>query len=246
MYKVSIIMPYYRKKKFFSKSIKSILDQSYQNFEIIIIYDDENLDELNYLKIFKKKYKNIKILINRFNVGAGISRNRGIKIASGKYIAFCDCDDLWKKKKLENQIKFMEKNKLEFSFTSYDIIDEKGKFLKKRKIIKELNFKKLLRHCYIGLSTVILNKKLITKSCRFPNLKTKEDFTLWLKLAKKRVRMEGLNQSFSIWRKSNNSLSSSNYQKIKDGYFVYRNQLKYGVIKSFYYLLVLSINSILK
>ena len=140
----------------------------------------------------------------------------------------------------------MEKNKLEFSFTSYDIIDEKGKFLKKRKIIKELNFKKLLRHCYIGLSTVILNKKLITKSCRFPNLKTKEDFTLWLKLAKKRVRMEGLNQSFSIWRKSNNSLSSSNYQKIKDGYFVYRNQLKYGVIKSFYYLLVLSINSILK
>ena len=99
MYKVSIIMPYYRKKKFFSKSIKSILDQSYQNFEIIIIYDDENLDELNYLKIFKKKYKNIKILINRFNVGAGISRNRGIKIASGKYIAFCDCDDLWKKKK---------------------------------------------------------------------------------------------------------------------------------------------------
>ena len=246
MYKVSIIMPYYRKKKFFSKSIKSILDQSYKNFEIIIIYDDINLDELNYLKIFKKKYKNIKILINRFNLGAGISRNRFIKIASGKYIAFCDCDDLWKKKKLENQIKFMEKNKLEFSFTSYDIIDEKGKFLKKRKIIKKLNFKKLLRHCYIGLSTVILSKKLITKSCRFPNLKTKEDFTLWLKLAKKRVRMEGLNQSLSIWRKSNNSLSSSNYQKIKDGYFVYRNELKYGVIKSFCYLLVLSINSILK
>tara|TARA_Y100000590_G_scaffold444498_1_gene575323 strand:+ start:384 stop:1103 length:720 start_codon:yes stop_codon:yes gene_type:complete len=239
-------MPYYRKKKFFSKSIKSILDQSYKKFEIIIIYDDTNLDELNYLKIFKKKYKNIKILINRFNLGAGISRNRGIKIASGKYIAFCDCDDLWKKKKLENQIKFMEKNNLQFSFTSYDIIDEKGKFLKKRKIIKNLSFKKLLRHCYIGLSTVILSKKLITKSCSFPNLKTKEDFTLWLKLAKKKVRMEGLNQSLSIWRKSNNSLSSSNYQKIKDGYFVYRNELKYGVIKSFYYLLVLSVNSILK
>ncbi len=246
MHKVSIIMPYYRKKKFFSKSIKSILNQSYKNFEIIIIYDDLNLDELNYLKIFEKKYKNIRILINSFNLGAGASRNRGIKIASGKYIAFCDCDDLWKKKKLENQIKFMQKNKLEFSFTSYDIIDEKGKFLKKRNIVKRLNFKKLLKHCYIGLSTVILSKKLITKSCCFPNLKTKEDFTLWLKLAKKRVIMEGLNQSLCAWRKSNNSLSSSNYQKIKDGYFVYRYEMKYGIIKSFYYLLVLSINSILK
>ena len=100
MHKVSIIMPYYRKKKFFSKSIKSILNQSYKNFEIIIIYDDLNLDELNYLKIFEKKYKNIRILINSFNLGAGASRNRGIKIASGKYIAFCDCDDLWKKKKI--------------------------------------------------------------------------------------------------------------------------------------------------
>ena len=104
---VTIIIPFYQKRKFFLKTINSILNQSYQKFEIIIIYDDENKRDLNFLRSFKSK--KIKIIINKKNLGVGKSRNRGIKITKTKYIAFCDADDVWHKQKLKKQILYMER-----------------------------------------------------------------------------------------------------------------------------------------
>ena len=97
---VSIIIPYYRKKKYILKTINSILNQSYNYFEVIIIYDDENLSDLSYLEETFKSYKKIKILKNSQTIGAGFSRNRGIENAKGEFIAFIDADDIWKKFKL--------------------------------------------------------------------------------------------------------------------------------------------------
>ena len=109
--------------------------------------------------------------------------------ASGKYVAFLDADDLWKKNKLKKQIFFMEKKSISFSFTSYEVIDENN--LKINKVIKakNLNYEKLLKSCDIGLSTVIAQKKLMTKF-KFPNLLTKEDFVVWLSIAKKNIEMK--------------------------------------------------------
>ena len=95
---ISIIIPYYKKKNFISKTIKSILNQSYKNFEIIIIYDDTDMSELHYLKKIIKVNKRFKIIINKQNLGVSKSRNKGIKKSKGKYIAFIDGDDIWKKK----------------------------------------------------------------------------------------------------------------------------------------------------
>ena len=106
---VSIIIPYYKKKEYILKTINSILNQSYNNYEIIIIYDDENLSDLDYLEKLFKSEKKKKIIKNITTIGAGFSRNKGIENANGEFIAFIDADDTWKKYKLENQINFMKK-----------------------------------------------------------------------------------------------------------------------------------------
>ena len=122
---VSIIIPYFKKKEFVKNSIFSVLNQTYPNLEIIIIYDDTDKSDLTFLKKEFYIYKKIKFLINSKNIGAGISRNKGIRLAKGKYICFLYADDYWNKNKIEKQLKFMKKKKLKISHTSYKIVNEK-------------------------------------------------------------------------------------------------------------------------
>ncbi len=238
-------MPYYKKEPYIEDTIKSILNQSHTNFEILLINDD--IENKNFIRIISNLDSRIRLIHNDKNLGAGPSRNKAIKLSKGEYIAFCDCDDLWKQNKLELQLNFMEQFKLNFSFTSYDIIDENSVFLKTRKAPDYLNFKKLRNSCDIGLSTVITKKNIFENNkYQFANLKTKEDYVLWIRLALDGVKMRGFGQSLASWRKNKNSLSSSIIQKLIDGYKVYRIYLGYGVIKSLFCLTVLSINFILK
>ena len=120
---VSIIMTYYQKSEYIHETIRSILKQSLKDFEIIIIDDEVSENSQKVLSEIKKLDTRIKIFKNKENLGAGQSRNNAINLCKGKYIAFCDCDDLWDNSKLEKQIKFMQTSNLEFSFTSYRIID---------------------------------------------------------------------------------------------------------------------------
>ncbi len=245
MISVSIIIPYYKKKDFIKKTINSIKSQTYKNLEIIIVYDDEDHADLKYIKDIQKSDKRIKLIINKKTLGAGRSRNIGISKSSSKYIAFLDADDLWKKNKIELQLNHMIKNNLEICHTSYEILkdDNKKKIMKAKTFT---NYKQLLLSCDIGLSTVMLKKRLITKSCRFPSLKTKEDFVLWLLILKKNITFGSLDNNLTSWRKLNNSLSSSSFQKLKDGFTLYNSFMKYNFVKSFWYLMILSINSLKK
>ena len=242
---ISIIIPYYKKKLFFSKAIKSVLRQSYKNFEIILIYDDISRSELKFVNKILKKIKKKKIIINKENLGAGISRNKGIKAAKGNFIAFLDADDIWHKDKLREQVNFMNVNKINFSYTDYSIVNENEKIIKKIKVPRIVKYRNLLCSCYIGLSSVIINSKLL-KLDTFPNLKTKEDYVLWLKLSKKNVKMLGVNKNLTYWRKTNESLSSSSMQKLKDAYIVYNKYMKFNMLNSLILTFILSINFIKK
>ncbi len=244
---VSIILPYYKKKDFILLTIQSILKQTYKNFEIIIVNDDQSNESKDILENIKKKDTRISIINNENNFGAGLSRNEAIKIAKGKYLAFCDADDLWEMNKLENQLNFMKKKNINFSFTSYNIINDLGNIIGNRKAYEEITFKQLLRSCDIGLSTVIVEKKTINDlNINFPNIKTKEDYVVWLYLSRNGVRMMGLQENLTSWRKLSDSLSSSIFQKILDGYKVYRVYLKLNIVKSLFYLFLLSINFLIK
>jgi len=242
---VSIIIPYYKKELYLEQSIRSILNQTYQNFEIILINDDP--ENKIFISKFSKLDHRIKLVHNENNLGAGLSRNKGLEIANGEYIAFCDSDDLWKNNKIEFQIELMKRLNFTFSFTGYDIIDENNNFIKSRKAPSYVDFQKLRSSCDIGLSTVMIRKDIFKNvEYRFANLRTKEDYVLWLKLAKDKITMKSIQENLTSWRKSKNSLSSSVIQKIVDGYKVYRIYLKYSRLRSLYHLVILSINFILK
>ena len=242
---ISVIIPYYKKKEYIISSINSVLNQTYKNLEIIIIYDDLNKEDLNLLKKIKKKDKRIKIYINKKNLGAGRSRNKGIKLSKGIFVAFLDSDDLWKKNKLKKQIFFMKKNGINASHTSYTIINSNNKIIGSRNA-KDMSYKQLLKSCDIGLSTVVLKKEIITSKIKFANIKTKEDYVLWLKITFNNNKIFALKDNLTKWRKLEDSLSSSSLQKIYDGYLVYRKYMNFNLLKSFGFLMLLSFNYFLK
>ena len=243
---ISVIIPYYKKKNSILKTVNSVLNQIYQNFEIIIIYDDENNNDLNFINEIKNKDNRIFIIKNKKQMGAGNSRNIGINNSKGEFIAFLDADDTWKNDKLDKQIKFMKINNYEASHTSYSIINERHQVIGNRTARNFFKLKELLKSCDIGTSTVMIKRNLINNDVKFAPLKTKEDFVLWLKLLQKNTKIYGLNEILTFWSRSNSSLSSSTIQKLIDGFRVYYKYMNFNYLKSIYYLFCLSINFLLK
>ena len=246
MEKVSIIIPYFKKKDYINLALKSVLNQTYKNFEIIIIYDDQNLEDYFYLFNEFKNITNIKIFKNIKNLGAGASRNIGIKNSIGEIIAFLDSDDLWLPNKLEIQINFMQKNNYNFTFSDYKKKLLNGRIIQIISKKQELNYEDLLKSCDIGLSTVMLNKNIILEENLFPNLLTKEDYIAWLKITKNNTKAYNVGKILVQWNQTKYSLSSNFYQKIVDGFRVYYTYEKLNLIKSLFFLLRLGLNSLKK
>ena len=244
--KVSIIISYYKKSFFFEKTINSILKQTYKNYEIIVIYDDTDKTELNLVKKILKKTPRSKIIINKNNMGAGLSRNKGINYAKSKYIAFCDADDLWHKNKLKVQIDYMQKHKLNFCHSSYRIINFYGKIIGSFCVVDKLNYSSLLKSCDIATSSVMISKNILQGNNLFSNLKTKEDYSLWLKIVKKEKELNGININLIFWRSLKDSLSSSFFQKLADAYKIYRINENFNVITSIYLMIRLALFALLK
>jgi len=242
---VSVIMPYYNNRNYFLESINSVLNQTYMNLEILIIYDDQNRDDLEYIENCIKNDLRVKIIFNDKNKGAAYSRNKAISIAQGEYVAFLDCDDYWETNKIEVQLNFMLTHDYDFSHTTYQVINYNGKMVGTIKARNTLEYKELLKSCDIGLSSVILKHKLL-RDMKFPELKTKEDFVLWLSLAKKSIDLVGFDRPLMFWRQTPNSLSSSILQKLKDAFKVYHLYEKKNFFYSIFYVIRLSTYALLK
>ena len=244
---ISVVVPYHKKKIYFQDTINSIIKQTYTNFELIVIYDDRDKSELKYVKdvLNNVKRKNIKLIVNKKNIGAGLSRNKAIKSARGNYIAFCDADDKWKINKLDYQLKFMKKNNIQFCHSSYDIINKFSTKIGEFQVQPILTYNDLIRSCDIGLSSVMISKKLM-KNYFFSKLKTKEDYLLWLKIIKSIKRFNGIRKKLIYWRHLDRSLSTSNKQKILDAFRLYKKHLNFTYFKTFVCVFRLSFNSIIK
>ena len=214
---VSVIIPYYKKRNFVKETLDSVINQDYDNLEVLIIYDDTNLNDYEFLQQIAKLDSRIKIIKNKSKLGAGLSRNIGIENSNGKYIAFLDADDTWSVDKLKSQILFMKRNNYKISHTSYYITDEKKKIIGQRRARNLLSINDIIKSCDIGLSTVVLEKNVIVyNKVKFPNLKTKEDFVFWLMLLKKDFKFYAQDKYLTNWTDLKNSLSSSTIQKLMD------------------------------
>ena len=129
---VSIITPSYNSSKYIRETIKSVLSQSYSNWEMIIIDDCSIDNSIEIIKGYSEKDNRIKLIRMTKNSGPAIARNKGIEMAKGKYIAFLDADDLWLPQKIEKQIQFMKEKNLTVTYSSYHTIDENNRYINKK------------------------------------------------------------------------------------------------------------------
>ncbi len=235
---VSIITPTYNSESFISETIKSVLNQTHKNWELILIDDYSNDKTLEIIQPFLEIHPNIKLLQNETNQGAAISRNKGIEYAKGDYIAFLDADDLWMSKKLESQLAFMKKENCDVCFSSYNLINENGEPLNKQvKALEKVTYKKLLKSNYIGNLTGMYNAKTLG-SISSPNLRKRQDWLLWLKAIKQSGKpAKGIQEPLAYYRVRKDSMSSNKFNLVKHNYWVYKKGLKFSTIKSVYCLI---------
>ena len=239
---ISIVLPLYNAEKYIEETLISILNQTYQNFELLIINDASTDKSLDIVKEYSEKYSNIKIVNLRENSGVSNARNTGIANSKGEYVAFIDSDDIWKENKLELQIEYMIKNDILFSFTSYEMkfcnSDKPNKIIS---VPKKINYEELLKGNPIACFTVICKKEVLNKT-RFANVKH-EDYVMWLSIAKK-IPLYGLNENLGIYRKHENSISSNKFKSASWVWNIYRNVEKldlFNSIKFFSYYIIKAI-----
>jgi glycosyltransferase involved in cell wall biosynthesis len=242
---VSIITPLYNAEKYISNTIESVINQEYNNWELIIINDCSKDKGPEIIKNYQNQDKRIKIINLEKNSGAAVARNVGIENAKGNFIAFIDSDDIWEKTKLKEQISFMLDNNYNFSYTDYIQIDEKGNELRIIKTPKILTYKKQLLYNHIGTSTVIYNQKILGK-IYMPKLRKRQDYAMWLRILKNHSKGYGLNKILTKYIIRRDSISSNKMNLIKYNWEMYRNSEEFGIIKSSFYLFTDILSKILK
>ncbi|ATG79204.1 glycosyl transferase [Pseudoalteromonas sp. 1_2015MBL_MicDiv] len=206
-------MPAHNVAKYISESIDSVLNQTYLDWELIIVDDCSTDETISVITPFLEDTR-IRLFVNDVNLGGAGSRNVAIKHARGRYVAFLDSDDLWTSYKLEKQISFMQNNNVGFSFAAHTTIDEQGNILEIINVPKKVNFKTLLKHNYIGCLTAIYDTKPYGK-IYMPLVKKRQDFALWLELLKRFKYAYSLTDNLGFYRIRSGSLSRSKLDAFK-------------------------------
>lgn len=238
---VSIIMPLYNAESFLNESVGSILSQTYDNWELIVIEDCSSDGSLSLARDFEKQDGRITVYRNERNLGAAKSRNEGLKFVSGDYVAFIDADDAWFPEKLERQLSYMNKAGLGMCFTSYETVECDGAHRNYVHVPTSIDYSGFLKNTVtcshtiaFDLSKVKINL-LICLDCGndfdFP-----EDLVVWLQVLKAGVRCGGLDEVLAINRKHRGSRSSNKLHAVARTWNAYRKIEKINPIYSAYCL----------
>ncbi len=238
--KIDIILPNFNSSDSIKETIKSIIDQTFKNWKLIIVDDCSDKKTKTILKKFSKN-KKIKIFWLKKNKGAGYCRNYAIKKSKSPYLAFIDSDDIWKKDKLETQLRFMENNNYLFTYTNYETFGKKIRFIAPA---KEYDFKKFINDTSICTSTMIV-KRNILKNIEFTNSEICEDYFFKCKILKI-CNAYCLDDFLTKYRIRKNSLQGSS---LKNFYWIWKinkEYNKFNFFENFFSLLFISINSLKK
>lgn len=217
---VSIVMPSYNTGRFIEATVRSVMAQTYKNWELIVVDDcstDGTMDVLSKLCHPERNdvesmdlASRIHIFQNEKNSGAAVSRNRAIREARGKYIAFLDSDDLWAPDKLEKQVRFMEENGYGFTYTKYSEIDENGEPLGVTVSGPACIGKTgMYNYCWLGCLTVMYNRETVG-DIQIEDIRKNNDYALWLKVIRK-SKCRLLPEVLASYRKRGGSISNHSY-----------------------------------
>ncbi len=212
---VSVITPVYNVEKFIGATIESVMNQGYENLELILVDDCSTDRSSEIIKEYQKRYPNIIYHKLGKNQGAAVARNTALDIAKGRYVAFLDADDQWCPEKLKKQLKFMEENQAAISCTAMDTLDDNNNYLGSVREVKPIiDYKFLLHNTMIATSTVIVDRNLIG-DFQMPLRRGGQDYATWLMLMRNGTVCHGLNETLSHYRVLKNSLSSNKWKSVR-------------------------------
>lgn len=251
MKKVSCIIPMHNNSKHIKQCLESVINQTYNNIEIIIVDDaseDNSVEIVNDLSDSLKNQlefnKTIKIFKLQQNVGAAKARNKGIEEAVGDYICFLDADDYWVLDKIEKQVKFMEENNYTFIYSNYEFLKSNGKTTIAN-VPERLIYKEALKNTAIFTSTVMFNMNVLTKEeIYMPDIKRGQDTATWWKVLKKGIIAYGMQDVLATYRVGEgSSLSSNKIRALKRTWALYKRE-EIGYFKRIYCFIYYIINAI--
>lgn len=212
---VSVIIPVYNAERFLEKTLKSIINQTYKNIEIVLVDDCSKDSSAEIIRRFMSDQLYIAYHLQDMNRGAGAARNKALELAKGQYVAFLDSDDVWLPQKIERQIALMKEKKTGFSYAAIEMIDENGKQIKSKRNIKETcDYKYLLRNTIIATSTVVIDRTILG-DFRMPLRRGGQDYATWLMLLRNGELAHGINEVLCEYRVAGGSLSSNKFKSIK-------------------------------
>lgn len=217
---VSIIVPVFNAQRVIEETVKSVQEQTYKYWEIILV-DDSSMDRSAILiKKMAMNDQRIKYFKLEHNSGAAVARNKGISLAQGRYIAFLDADDYWMPEKLQRELDIMKETKGSFIYTATQMIDEGGHKLGDYTPVPEwTDYNHLLKRTVIATSSVLLDMNMIG-DFSMPLRRSGQDYATWLMLLRRVERAYGINEALTFYRISPKSLSSNKLKSIKQVYSI--------------------------
>jgi len=242
---VSIIMPAFNAEKTIAQAIQSVLDQTFGDYEFLIV-DDCSGDGTGALcRAFAEKDGRLRLIRNDVNKGVALSRNLGIEAARGQWIAFLDSDDLWHAEKLERQLRFMEETKAVISYTASAFIETTGEaYAYILRAAYRLTYNELLRRNLMSCSSVMVRRDSMLAH-KFTDGPIHEDYASWLRIVREEGAAYGLDEPLLTYRLSKTSRSG---RRFRSGLMVLRTYLAvgYGFIAAFALTLRYAVHSVTK
>ena len=232
MSNVSVIMPCHNGAAYIADAIRSVQNQTYSDWELFVIDDCSNDDSVGIINGFAENDDRIKLLHTQKSTGYPSDvRNLGISTATGRYIAFLDCDDMWLPEKLEHQLKLFDKPEVAVAYSWYIKMDEDGtQHDKPIKSPELVTYKKLLGGNVIGNLTGVYDTNKLGKI--FQKQIHHEDYLMWLEILKFGYIAANTNSIEAIYRESKNSLSGSKLKALVWTWNIFYKELKMGLFRS--------------
>ena len=235
---ISIVVPVYNAAPYIENTVQMVLEQTYQDFELILVDDCSTDNSVALLEELLEQRKDVRLRLvkKERNQGAAAARNTGLDMASGRYIAFLDADDVWLPHRLEAGLRFMEEKKAGFVFSAYEFGDEQARGTGKIVHVPEkLTYRKALSRTVVFTTTTLFDTTLVPKELlRMPTVPSEDTATWWQILRNGHVAY-GLDQVLAIYRRPAKSLSSNKLVALQRIWNLYRKQEKLGLFSSAFY-----------
>lgn len=243
---VSVVVPCYNCEKFVGDTIESVLNQTFENWELILVDDCSSDSTFEVISGFANKDSRIVAMKMPVNGGAGAARNLALDNARGQYIAFLDSDDVWFNNKLERQLDALKDEKYAICHTSYIVVDEKGNQVAGGvQASRSIGLAEMMKKTEIGMSTAMVNKKVIGEF-RLSLIRNRQDAKLWMDILATGNRSIGIEEPLSKYRIRNGQVSSNKLKMVWITFKLYMQFSKIGYFRRFWYFSNYCLSAVLK